>query len=158
MAKLTYLFIHCAYTPPKLKLTPDHILQWHLKDNGWSRPGYSDIILRDGSLHNLFPYNQDDEVDNNEMTWGVKGVNGISRHVCIEGGKDDDRHDESPLMRHPEIVSTLRTYISYAILRHPSIQVCGHYQFDDKKPFCPGFNVPEFLTGGTNEKNIFNNR
>lgn len=160
MAKLQYLFIHCAATPPKLKLTPDHIKEWHMapapKGNGWSRVGYSDLILRDGELLNLSSYDQDNEVDYDEMTWGVAGKNSTSRHLCLEGGKSDEGGYENPLNRFTAIAQSLRTYIEYTILRHPDILVCGHYQFDDGKPFCPGFNVPQFLKNiGIPEKNIY---
>jgi len=150
------LFIHCSYTSDRFQLTPEIILKWHLQDNQWSRPGYSDLILRDGTLHNLHPYNQDDEVDHNEKTWGVKGVNGISRHLCIEGGKDDNGDASNPLNVHTSIVHSLRTYLEYTILRHPLIKIAGHYQFQPDKPFCPGFNVPQFCKGmNIPESNIF---
>lgn len=148
MAQLTYLFIHCAYTGPNIKLTPDHIRRWHTdpkpQGNGWSRVGYSDMIDRDGILHNLASFDQDNEVDYNEMTWGVKGANGVSRHLVLEGGKDADGNDESPLVAYPKIAEALGIYVQYTILRHPQIQVAGHYQFDGRKPFCPGFDVPNY--------------
>lgn len=139
MAKLKYLVIHCSYTPKGFQLTPDHIRKWHLKDNGWSRVGYSDLILRDGTLVNLSPYNQDDEVDYNEYTFGVKGLNGVSRHVCLEGGKGFNVIQEFPQAR-----ETLETYIKYTLLRH-DVEVKGHCDLDPNKPFCPSFDVGDFM-------------
>lgn len=144
MASLELLVIHCAATPPSLKLTPDHIRQWHLVDNGWSRVGYSDLITRDGKLHNLTPFNQDNEVDYDEMTWGVKGQNKRARHICLEGGIESGK-PKSPLDQFPKMESALFTYIDYTILRHPKIKIAGHYHFDKKKANCPGFNVEDWL-------------
>jgi len=150
--KLKYLIIHCTYTHPSLRLTKRHILDWHLAK--WDRAGYSDLILRDGTLHNITPFNQDNEVDSSEITWGVKGINGIARHLCLEGGQDQDGQSASPLRVFPDMEKPLKKYIEYTILRHPGIKIAGHYQFDIKKPFCPGFNVPEFCEGFIDENNI----
>ncbi|MGM0527281.1 MAG: hypothetical protein ACQERS_02625 [Bacteroidota bacterium] len=58
-----------------------------LKGRGWDRLGYSDLFKRDGSVINLTPYNGDDIIQAHEMTWGAAGVNGISRHIVLEGGR-----------------------------------------------------------------------
>jgi hypothetical protein len=155
MAELQHLVIHCAATPPRLKLTPGHIRQWHMKERGWSRVGYSDLIDRTGKLHNLTPFNQDQFVDDNEMTWGVRGINGISRHLCLEGGTKDEGGYESPLHQHVLIRASLKTYLKYTILRHPKVKISGHSHWDTGKPFCPGFNVEDYLDFiGINRDNI----
>lgn len=143
--KLEYLVIHCSATPESFNLTPDHIRQWHLVDNDWSRVGYSDLFLRDGSLHNLVPYDQNNEVDYNEMTWGVRGKNGVSRHLCLEGGGVKGSY-KSPLESFTKMINPLKTYIKYTMLRHPHIKVVGHGDLDSKKPFCPGFDVGTFVS------------
>ncbi len=155
MSKLKYLFVHCSATPVKFHLSTEHIKQWHLVDAGWSRVGYSDLILRNGSLNNLSPYDQDNEVDYNEMTWGVKGFNGVSRHICLEGGSSDKPY-LSPLKTFPSIIPALETYLKYTVLRHPQIKVLGHGDVEPKKPFCPGFAIAEFCQGiGLSEVNIY---
>jgi N-acetylmuramoyl-L-alanine amidase len=156
MGQLKYLAIHCAATPEKFHLAPAHIKKWHLVDNGWSRVGYSDLILRDGDLHNLVQFDQDDEWDNNEMTWGIRGLNGVAQHLCLEGGKDDHGGYKNPLFSFPKLVDPLQTYISYMVLRHPEIEVLGHGDADARKPYCPGFSVREFCERmGLDERNIY---
>src|SRR5688500_3165990 len=92
MATLKYLVIHCTATPEGMKVTPDDIRFWHTapppKGRGWKQVGYSDMIMLDGSLVNLVPYDEDNEVDKWEITNGVAGINSYSRHVVYVGGTD----------------------------------------------------------------------
>lgn len=160
MGQLTFLVLHNAATPPKLQLTPAHIRKWHRtpkpKGRGWDRDGYSDLFTRDAVLHNLTPFDQNNEIDQDEMTWGVAGKNSISRHICLEGGVDNLGKPISPLVQYPNLIQPLATYIYYTILRHPQVKVAGHYQFDERKPDCPGLDVPEFCRSiKVPEKNIY---
>ena len=74
--KFEYLVIHCTATREGENITPEQIREWHMGENGrgWSRVGYSDLIMLDGSLVNLHfakgsnPY--DGIIDYHEMTWG----------------------------------------------------------------------------------------
>ena len=162
MNELKYLIIHCPWTKPSFKLRKEHIIDWHTKPkpegNGWSRPGYADGIFRDGSLENLVPFDQDQFVDANEMTWGVKGINGIARHLFVEGGRTEEGGYANPLQQFPEMEEPLLTYCRFTVLRHPDIKIGGHYQFDDKKPFCPGWDVESWLfVNDFKKENIFVN-
>src|SRR5258708_10699588 len=58
------------------------------RGRGWSKVGYSDLILLDGTLINLTPYNENDEVEPWEITNGQPGTNSIARHVVYVGGLD----------------------------------------------------------------------
>ncbi len=147
MSKLKYLVIHCTDTPAGREVTKADIEQWHLKERGWSRVGYSDLIQLDGTLVNLREFNQDNEIDPWELTNGAKGYNGISRHVVYAGGYIGvDTRTEAQKQ-------SLETYVKYMILRNPDIKVIGHNQISYKQ--CPSFNVPNWLRSiGIKQKNI----
>lgn len=154
--KLKYLVIHCTATPEGMKVLPEDIRHWHLAaaphGRGWKQVGYSDMILLDGTLVNLVPYNQDDEVDRWEITNGVAGINGVSRHVVYVGGtyknlKAKDTRTQAQL-------ETLIQYVNETIDWHPNILIAGHNQFSAKD--CPSFNVPIWLDSiGVDPKNIY---
>lgn len=148
MAKLNFLIQHCTATPAGREVTRNDIIQWHMNERGWDRLGYSDMVHLDGSLENLTPFNQDDEVDSDEMTWGVAGKNSVSRHIVYVGGfKGVDTRTSKQL-------SALATYYKYTVLRHPHILIAGHNQFSSKA--CPSFDVPEFCRSiGIPETNIY---
>ncbi len=144
--KLKYLIIHCSATPKDKYFDKKDILEWHCspkpRGRGWSKPGYTDLILLDGTLQNLTPFDQDDEVDGFEVTNGVRGINSISRHICYIGGMDEtNQYPEDT--RTTEQREVLTTYIRYMVARHPDIIIAGHNQFSNKA--CPSFDVPEYL-------------
>lgn len=111
-----------------------------LKGNGWSRLGYTDIIHLDGSLENLTPYDQDDNVEAWELTYGAAGINGKTRHVVYVGGKSKDRKESKDTRTYKQ-KEALEIYVKFTVLRHPAIKIAGHNQFTDKKQ-CPSFDVP----------------
>ena len=82
MGKLTHLMIHCADTPQGVWFDGKDIKSWHTdpkpKGRGWSKPGYSDIILLDGKVENLIDYDADDWVESWEIS---NGASGWSRRV-----------------------------------------------------------------------------
>ena len=148
MADYKFLIIHCSATYEGVDIRPETIKKWHMGENGrnWSRVGYSDIITIDGALHNFHfadgtnPY--DDVIENKEMTWGVKGQNSVSKHVCYIGGLDKKTKEPKNTLTF-EQEQTLEIYIKHEILRHPNILVAGHNQFSRKA--CPSFYVPDLL-------------
>ena len=141
-----YLIIHCTATKEGFEVTPEMIRQWHMGKNGrgWTRVGYSDLISIDGTLHNLHfadgtnPYDQ--IIENHEMTWGVRGINKKSKHVCYVGGLDQKGSPKNTMTNDQK--NSLRIYIEHEILRHPNIKIAGHNQFSNKA--CPSFDVPNF--------------
>lgn len=139
------MIIHCTDTPAGRPVTRQMIEQWHLKERGWSRVGYSDMIHLDGTLENLIPFNQDDKVDSWEISNGARGYNSQSRHIVYVGGKGGDT-------RTFEQKEALLTYIKYKLLRHPHLKVIGHNEVSAKK--CPSFDVKKWcLENCINEKN-----
>ncbi len=157
MSKLEYLIIHCTDTPENCVVTKEDIIEWHTADppqgNGWSKVGYTDMIHLDGTLENLTPYDQDDEVDGYEITNGVRGKNSISRHVVYVGGKDNVLNAFDTRTKAQR--QALATYVKFMILRHPDIKIGGHYQFDKNK-VCPSFRVDNWLLEiGVQTENIY---
>jgi N-acetylmuramoyl-L-alanine amidase len=154
--KLKFLVIHCSATPYDMRVTPNDIRSWHLSPppvgRGWSQIGYSDMILLDGSLVNLVPYNEDQNIDRWEITNGVAGINSQSRHIVYVGGTDkrlkalDTRTDAQE--------ETMRIYVLKTIALHPDILVAGHNQFSKKD--CPSFDVPKWCASvGIPFKNVY---
>lgn len=136
MGKLTYLIIHCTDTPEKRPVTRKDLELWHLKERGWDRLGYADMVHLNGSIENLTPYDENNIVERDEMTWGCAGKNSVSRHIVyVGGGKGKDT-------RTKEQKRSLENYIKKTIKIHPRIIVAGHNQFSSKS--CPSFNVPLF--------------
>lgn len=130
-----------------MKVTPEMIRHWHMdpppRGRGWDRVGYSDMILRDGSIVNLTPYNEDDNITSDEMTWGAVGYNATGRHVVLVGGKGfKGRFDD--YFTH-EQDTALSDYVEDTIIRHPDITIIGHNQVAKKA--CPGFDVYDWLKG-----------
>ena len=105
--KYKYLIIHCSATYEGEDIRPEQIREWHMGK-----------ITIDGALHNLHfakgsnPY--DDTLENSEMTWGVKGKNQVSKHICYIGGVDRDKEPKNTLT--PEQEETLEIYIKHEIL------------------------------------------
>lgn len=154
MGKLKYLIIHGSDTPSTMDVTGDDIRLWHMspkpKGRGWDRVGYSDLIHIDGTLENLTQYDEDQEVEAHEMTWGVKGVNAVSRHICYAGGR---RSFGLKNLKSAQFL-TLQRYIKAFLHHHPDAQIAGHNQFSTKE--CPGFDTIEFCTiTDIPERNIY---
>ncbi|MCB9448692.1 MAG: N-acetylmuramoyl-L-alanine amidase [Flavobacteriales bacterium] len=160
MNKLKYLVIHCTATEEGRHFTKDDIIVWHTspkpKGRGWNRPGYSDIVLLDGTLQNIVPFNQDDYVDLWEITNGVKGLNGHARHIVYVGGLEKDSKENKDTRTEAQ-KETLEVYVRYHLKRHPDILIMGHYQAPTANgKSCPNFNVPEWLKEiGVPKENIY---
>jgi N-acetylmuramoyl-L-alanine amidase len=143
--KLKYLIIHCTATPEGMEITGDKIRAWHTdpkpKGRGWRKVGYTDLIKLDGTIENLTPFDQDDDVEGFEVTNGAKGLNGDSRHIVYAGGCDKNMKPKDT--RTFDQLEVLEAYVKVFLSRHPDCQVLGHNQVSSKD--CPSFNVPEWL-------------
>lgn len=154
--KLELLCIHCTATPEGREVYPDDIRKWHLSPvdkggRGWSRVGYSDMILLNGVVAGLVKYNDDEFVDPWEITNGAKGINHKTRHVVYVGGTDKKGNAKDT--RTPAQLEALKDYVFSTIKKHPDIKVCGHNQFAPKA--CPSFDVKLWCRSiGVHEKNI----
>ena len=144
--RLEYLVWHCTATPEGRWVDGDDIIKWHTSKppagRGWKQVGYSKLVLLDGTIHSFVDENDDDIVDNWEITNGVAGINSISRHYCYAGGLDKDTFEPKDT-RTPEQLKTMKELTLKFIARYKDAEVKGHYHFAAKA--CPCFNVEEWL-------------
>lgn len=147
---LHYLVLHCTATPEFRAVTKEDVIKWHTSPvsqggRGWTRPGYRDLIYLEGQLVNLVPFNTDDYVDPSEISNGAIGLNGIAGHVAYVGGMDQQNKLPKDTRTKGQLY-TLEVYVKYTVMRHPLIEVLGHYQAPHAQgKACPSFNVPEWL-------------
>jgi N-acetylmuramoyl-L-alanine amidase len=156
MAKLELLVIHCTATRAGVNVQPDDVRRWHTDPppggRGWRQVGYADLILLDGTIANLAPYDADDVVDPWEVTNGVRGINSRSRHVCYVGGLDATGQPADT--RTNDQLWSLFLYVNINLRLHPGLKVAGHNQFAPKA--CPSFDVPTWMrAAGYRAENIY---
>lgn len=157
-----YLILHCSATPEGRSITAETIRNWHCKPKpigrGWSRVGYSDLILLDGTRHVFVKHNGDKWIDENEITNGVAGINSESRHVCYIGGLASDKRTPKNTLTESQSMM-LTSIISEVLSYNPDVLIAGHNQFSNKA--CPSFFVPDWLRNDCKikieEKNIYKN-
>lgn len=152
MAKFTHLMWHCTATKRGRHYDRSHIERWHLVERGWSRVGYSALVLLSGDFDILIPHDKDDVIESWELSNGAKGWNGRTKHLCYVGGLDF--YGKEPMdtrTTHQAKVMAAITKI-YTML-WPDIKVIGHNQVSPKA--CPSFDVPDWCEQiGIPEKNI----
>jgi len=125
----------------------------HLKGRGWARLGYSILIHRNGMKEILTPFDGDNDIENDEITWGATGVNSISRHICLEGGGSNSKIEQfSTLYTEAQKITLIRT-IKEEIEKCPTLLIAGHNDFANKT--CPNFDVHKFLLNNILEKNNY---
>jgi hypothetical protein len=157
MKDLKYLVLHCTATPEGRAVTADDIRRAHLSPvakggRGWKQVGYSDMVLLDGKIENLVPYNDNSYVEPWEITNGVAGINNVSRHIVYVGGCDAKMAAKDT--RTYAQKAALEKHVHAFILMHPDILIAGHNQFDKKA--CPSFDVAKWLRSiGVPERNIY---
>jgi hypothetical protein len=153
MGSFKFLIIHCTATPMGRKVTGDDIRAWHLIGRKWKQVGYTDMFHEDGRVENLVKHNEDNKIDPWEITNGVKGLNGVSRHIVYVGGLDPEG-EHSADTRTEACMEAMEKYVKAVLKKHPDVLVAGHNQFDKKD--CPCFDVPVWLESiGVEEKNIY---
>jgi hypothetical protein len=112
-----------------------------MKGRGWDRLGYSELIHRNGNSEIVTPFDEDDFVESDEMTWGVAGFNSVSRHIVMAGGKGNLNRFSDHFTEDQEAMLLQR--IKRTILHHPDIIIVGHNQLAERS--CPSFNVYDWL-------------
>jgi len=119
-----------------------------LKGRGWRKPGYRDLFHLNGGVEVITPYNDDEYIDQWEITNGVAGINQEAAHICYAGGKGGDTRTTFQKQ-------SMKEYVLKFVRKFPHVKVGGHYQFDKRKA-CPSFDVPQWLRSiGVEEKNIY---
>lgn len=157
--QIKYLVIHCTATPEGRKVTKEDIIKWHTSPvskggRGWKKVGYSDLIMLDGTLVNMMPYDDDNVVDTWEITNGAAGFNSVCRHIVYAGGVDADKLKPKDTRTVGQVTS-MTLYVRNFVEKHPNVIVCGHTDLNPAKA-CPSFNVGKWLKSiGIAEKNIF---
>ena len=155
-----YYVIHCLATPISMEVHKEDIIHWHMSPvseggRGWSRPGYHAIVLQDGTFEVIRDVDYDENIEGDEMTWGVAGMNKFTLHLGLAGGLDNDKNPMDTLTDAQR--DELRKHILFVVGKAPWVKICGHYQLNDAKPYCPGWDVPRFCREiGLAEQNIYN--
>jgi N-acetylmuramoyl-L-alanine amidase len=154
--KRKYLVIHCTATQEGMPVTPEMIKQWHLlpppRGRGWNQVGYSKLILLNGVVHSFVQDNDDEFVDQFEITNGVAGINSVSMSICYVGGIDKYLHPKDTRTDAQKL--SLKEIVLLTIKKQPDIKIAGHYHFAKKA--CPSFDVEKWCESiGVPEKNIY---
>jgi hypothetical protein len=147
MARLKYLVIHCTATPEGREVTSADIRRWHTSPvsaggRGWSQVGYEAMIHLDGRMEQLVSNNGDREVDPWEITNGVQGYNGVSRHIVYVGGVAADGKTPKDT-RTPAQLRVMAKYVRDFHRRFPEVNIIGHNNLAAKA--CPSFDVSAWL-------------
>lgn len=144
---LKYLVIHCTATPAGREVSSDDIRRWHTLPvwaggRGWKQVGYTDLIHLDGEIERMVPNNEDARVDDWEVTNGVQGYNGVSRHIVYAGGLD--AWGNSCDTRTAKQKAAMAAYVLDFHGRFPGVKIVGHRDLDAGKD-CPCFDVAAWL-------------
>ena len=147
MGKLLRLVLHCTATPEGREVTSNEIRAWHTNPvsrggRGWKQVGYTDMIHLDGRVERLVDNNEDNVVDNWEITNGAKGHNSTSRHVVYVGGVARDGKTPRDT-RTPGQLKAMEHYVKDFHRRFPDVRIVGHNELAAKA--CPSFDVQKWL-------------
>lgn len=148
MAALKYYFIHCSATKEGQWFDHTDIIRFHTQSKekggrGWDRVGYRYIILLDGTLVQLRDYDDDGFITAKEITYGAKGYNHCSAHICYIGGLDKNGNPKDT--RTPEQIKTMDSFfVGKVIYAQPNVIIKGHNEVANKA--CPCFDVQEYIS------------
>jgi hypothetical protein len=140
--ELKYLVVHCTATQTGREVSADDIRRWHLSPvsaggRGWRQVGYSNLFTLTGTNVELVADNGDNWVDSGEITNGVVGINGCSKHIVYVGGCDATGKPADT--RTAAQKSAMTEFVKGFLKQHPGVVLAGHNQFANKA--CPSFDV-----------------
>ncbi|MCY4216079.1 MAG: N-acetylmuramoyl-L-alanine amidase [Flavobacteriaceae bacterium] len=151
---ITYLIIHTSATKEGHHVDGEDILRWHTatapKGRGWQTGGYHRLVLLDGTVEKLYPFNQ--------VTNGALGLNDQAIHFCYIGGVDLNRRPKDT--RTKDQKKALALLVRDAVERFPNILIAGHgdvqaLQGRRRHKACPAFDTTAWLkTIGIDEKHF----
>jgi hypothetical protein len=152
MGKLTHIMFHCADTPEGVQFHGSDIIRWHTapppQGRGWRKVGYAGGWNLDGTFEILNPFDNDEQITWEELTYGAAGWNAECLHFYYFGGKGN-RDTRTPAQR-----AAMATFAQMGIIIWPEIQYIGHNQVNSHK-YCPSFFVPDWAKSiGIPSKNI----
>ena len=146
---LKYLVIHCTATPAGREVSAADIRRWHTSappaGRGWKQVGYTDLFHLDGKVERLVNNNEDNKVDDWEITNGAAGYNSVSRHIVYVGGCASDGKMPKDTRTQAQ-KDALARYVLDFHRRYPNVKIVGHRQLNASKA-CPSFDVPAWLAG-----------
>jgi N-acetylmuramoyl-L-alanine amidase len=125
-----YLVVHCADTPPTMKVDAAVIDRWH-KQRGWLGIGYHFVIRRDGAIEECRPIDR--------MGAHVEGYNHESIGICMAGGRAAKGEAPEQNFTDDQYVS-LATVLGRLLREFPRAQIVGHRDLNPNKA-CPSFDV-----------------
>ncbi len=145
--QLKYLVIHCTATRAGREVSAADIRRWHTSPppdgRGWKQVGYTDLVHLDGRIERLVRNNEDEWVDDWEVTNGAAGYNSVSRHIVYAGGCAADGKTSEDTRTQAQ-KDALERYVLDFHAKHPNIKIIGHRQLNGAKA-CPSFDVPAWL-------------
>ena len=128
--KIEFITVHGFDTPASMDVTPEHLHQWHVTENGWRDVGYHWWFDRDAVLHQGRPDTQQGA--------GVRGHNPRNLQVGMAGGRPDFNYTGAQL-------AGLRKLIDSYLAKFPDAIVKGHRDWGETGKTCPGFDVAEWF-------------
>jgi hypothetical protein len=147
--KPKYLMWHCTATPEGMGISAEWLYSFFTRPvdqggRGWRKPGYRTVVHIDGSSSDLIDYDNDDELEWKEVTYGARGFNRETIHLAYVGGVDAYSSKIPKDTRTFQQKETMEALTKSILSYHPEIKICGHYQVNPHKA-CPSFNVNEWL-------------
>ena len=142
MRSIDEIIIHCSATPADMDIGAAEIKHLHTSPQtypikwgrykthgrGWSDIGYHLVIRRNGEVENGRPLEK--------RGAHARGHNSHSIGIVVVG--EDNNFEEVQW-------NTLKYVVGQYLESYPDARIKGHYQVDTKKPYCPGFDVPEWV-------------
>ena len=166
--KTRYINIHCTASKEGVDLSAKWFLDFFKYDRGWSRPGYNVLILLDGSVEILVPFDYDGYTIPSEWSNGVYGANSVSINLAYVGGVDSrlrakDTRTEAQKRAMDNLLQTLHCNM-------PDLIITGHRDHSKDKngdgivsesewiKSCPSFDVEAeygHMNGFINKTDLF---
>lgn len=132
--RIDYIVLHCTGTRDNASVLG---IKTHWKRNlKWDRVGYHWIVEADGKATRL----SEDE----DYTYGVKGFNLNSIHICYIGGTDENGVQTADTRTDAQKETLERLVKEYNAL-FTKAQILGHKDFKGVRKTCPNFNVKAWV-------------
>jgi N-acetylmuramoyl-L-alanine amidase len=132
------IMLHCTATPEGMPIDFDWLWRVHVKQNGWSGPGYHFLIELGGTVQATRPIDR--------VGAGCSGQNHDTIHISYAGGLEQDTK-RSKDTRTPAQIDAMKDLLRYLVDLYDDIDdkrdIVGHNQFAAKD--CPCFDVPAWV-------------
>ena len=133
-----YIVVHCTYSPASMHVDASVVDKWH-REKGWRGIGYHKVILRDGTIEDGRPLDQQGA--------HVRGMNNKSVGIALAGGMNESR-DGPEINFTEEQYDSLRDLLDELTTKNfPDAEVKSHTDFDKGKT-CPNFDAGKWYETG----------